>query len=95
MLKAEYVISRSGYSTVMDIMTLQKKSILIPTPGQTEQEYLARYYRKNNMAYIAGQKDFSLVNSIEKAKQFPYHLPAINPGKKLHTVMQQFLSTLK
>lgn len=95
MLKAEYVISRSGYSTVMDIMNLQKKSILIPTPGQTEQEYLARYYRKNNMAYIAGQKDFSLVDSIEKAKQFPYHLPSIPPGKKLHTVMQQFLSTLK
>ena len=41
MQKAEYVISRSGYSTVMDIVTLGKKSILIATPGQTEQEYLA------------------------------------------------------
>ena len=40
-LKAEFIISRSGYSTVMDIASLQKKSILIPTPGQTEQEYLA------------------------------------------------------
>ena len=35
--QAEYVISRCGYSTVMDLVQLQKKSILIPTPGQTEQ----------------------------------------------------------
>ena len=41
MSNAQVVISRSGYSTVMDIVKLGKKSILVPTPGQTEQEYLA------------------------------------------------------
>jgi hypothetical protein len=42
LLQSEYIISRSGYTTVMELLSLQKKSILIPTPGQTEQEYLAK-----------------------------------------------------
>lgn len=38
---AETIISRNGYSTLMDLQFLKKKAILIPTPGQLEQEYLA------------------------------------------------------
>jgi UDP:flavonoid glycosyltransferase YjiC (YdhE family) len=37
---AELIISRNGYSTLMDLQFLNKKAILIPTPGQLEQEYL-------------------------------------------------------
>jgi predicted glycosyltransferase len=36
--KSKVVISRSGYSTIMDLSILGKKAILVPTPGQTEQE---------------------------------------------------------
>ncbi len=44
---AELIICRSGYSTLMDLYFLQsKKLILVPTPGQTEQEYLAKYWQK-------------------------------------------------
>ncbi len=39
---AGLVHSRSGYSTIMDLVKLQKKAVFTPTPGQTEQEYLAR-----------------------------------------------------
>ncbi|HBH47803.1 MAG TPA: glycosyl transferase family 28 [Bacteroidales bacterium] len=42
-LNAEYIICRSGYSTIMDLCYLNRKALLIPTPGQTEQEYLARH----------------------------------------------------
>ncbi|HDP54907.1 MAG TPA: glycosyl transferase family 28, partial [Bacteroidetes bacterium] len=38
---ATYVICRSGYSTIMDLISLKRSAILVPTPGQTEQEYLA------------------------------------------------------
>jgi UDP-N-acetylglucosamine transferase subunit ALG13 len=69
-MKAEFIISRSGYSTIMDIAALQKKSILIPTPGQTEQEYLADHLMKKQFAFCIKQKDFSLLNDIESAKQF-------------------------
>lgn len=46
MAMAETVVSRSGYSTVMDIMAMGKNAVLIPTPGQTEQEYLARHLQE-------------------------------------------------
>lgn len=36
------IVCRSGYSTLMDLMTIDRTAILIPTPGQTEQEYLAQ-----------------------------------------------------
>lgn len=42
MNSAEIIIARSGYSTIMDLAELQKKSLLFPTPGQTEQAYLFR-----------------------------------------------------
>lgn len=41
LMSSRYLISRSGYSSIMDLAALGKKAILIPTPGQTEQEYLA------------------------------------------------------
>lgn len=41
------VISRSGYTTLMDITVLEKEAELYPTPGQPEQIYLAKHYQKN------------------------------------------------
>ncbi|HJS54182.1 MAG TPA: glycosyltransferase [Chitinophagaceae bacterium] len=73
-MKAEFIISRSGYSTVMDIASLQKESILIPTPGQTEQEYLARHLMKKKFAFCVSQDDFSLLKNIEEARRFQYRL---------------------
>jgi len=37
------VLSRSGYSSIMDYYILGIPAQLIPTPGQSEQEYLAEY----------------------------------------------------
>lgn len=43
LLHAHHIIARSGYSTIMDLHTLGvlDRAELIPTPGQTEQQYLA------------------------------------------------------
>ena len=73
-IKAEFIISRSGYSTIMDIAALQKKSILIPTPGQTEQEYLAEHLMKKQFAFCRDQNSFSLLKDIEEARNFEYRL---------------------
>lgn len=51
------VISRSGYSTIMDLLYLNKGGILIPTPGQTEQEYLAQRMRELGWFKILKQND--------------------------------------
>jgi uncharacterized protein (TIGR00661 family) len=48
---ATLVICRSGYSTIMDLEVFNKKAILIPTPGQPEQEYLAQYLSRINKKY--------------------------------------------
>jgi UDP-N-acetylglucosamine:LPS N-acetylglucosamine transferase len=40
---ADILVTRSGYSTIMDLASLGRSSLLVPTPGQTEQEYLALY----------------------------------------------------
>jgi uncharacterized protein (TIGR00661 family) len=92
--KAAYVISRSGYSTVMDLVRLSKKGILIPTPGQTEQEYLADYLTKKQIAFCATQNEFSLESSLKNAKKFSYRLPESDSNKLLIQVISKTLSSL-
>ena len=81
MLEASFVIGRCGYSTVMDLARLKKKSILVPTPGQTEQEYLARFLSSQRFTYSMNQQDFSLIKCIEHAKHFNYLFPTEIPGQ--------------
>jgi UDP:flavonoid glycosyltransferase YjiC (YdhE family) len=45
--RAEIVICRSGYSSIMDLIELKQRAVLIPTPGQSEQIYLAKYHSEN------------------------------------------------
>ncbi len=67
-----YIVARSGYSTVMDIVALKKKSILIPTPGQTEQEYLGNWLMKNKICLCIDQENFHLSEAINAASKFDY-----------------------
>lgn len=68
--KSKVVISRSGYSTIMDLAALGKKAILVPTPGQTEQEYLADYHFKEGHFYSQSQHEFNLVKAIEEFENY-------------------------
>ena len=71
-LQSGLIISRCGYSTVMDLAALRKKAILIPTPGQTEQEYLARYLSEKKLFCCIGQEGFSLSGALKKSAGFSY-----------------------
>lgn len=92
MMKADYVIARSGYSTLMDLALLQKKAVLIPTPGQPEQEYLSRYLQQSRRAYSVSQKDFTLNASLLAADKFTYQSwPATDENLlsgQIHTFLQ-------
>lgn len=66
------IISRSGYTTVMDLMALRKKSVLIPTPGQPEQEYLGSYLMQKKLCVCIEQHAFSLQDALEQAAGFKY-----------------------
>jgi uncharacterized protein (TIGR00661 family) len=61
---AKYIICRSGYSTIMDLVTIGKTAFLVPTPGQTEQEYLAVYLQEKGLFRFSNQEDFSLEDAI-------------------------------
>ena len=58
--ESKIVVSRSGYTTVMDLAKLGKKAFFIPTPGQTEQEYLAEKFNTDHIAPACKQSDFEL-----------------------------------
>ena len=59
-LQSGIIICRSGYTTVMDLIKLQQKAIMVPTPGQVEQEYLATYLFEKEIYYSISQHEFLL-----------------------------------
>jgi uncharacterized protein (TIGR00661 family) len=67
--RAKMVISRSGYSTIMDLGVIGAKALLIPTPGQIEQEYLASYHNEMNTFYSVCQDMVDLKKDIAIAER--------------------------
>ena len=63
------VLSRSGYTTLMDLMTLEKKAFFIPTPGQSEQEYLAGRLESLQIAPYNTQEAF-MIKDLRRLNQF-------------------------
>jgi len=89
--EAGIIISRSGYSTIMDLLPLGKRCIFIPTPGQPEQEYLAAYLAAKGWCCTASQKHFSLPLLLEQASQL--NLPDLS-GLCDPAVIKKFVSEL-
>ncbi|WP_375238309.1 glycosyltransferase [Aurantibacter sp.] len=58
--ESDLIICRSGYTSIMDLAKLQKKAFFIPTPGQSEQEYLAKHIETQNIAPFCNQDIFTL-----------------------------------
>ena len=92
---ADIVICRSGYSTIMDLTALGKKAILIPTPGQTEQEYLGQLLYSKKIFYCAPQKRFDLEKAIQVCEDFPFNkFTAENAFSAFHNVLNSWLERL-
>lgn len=91
--QSKIVISRSGYSTVMDLVKLRKKAILVPTPGQTEQEYLANYLSSKKLFYCIPQADFVLQDALKEAGAFAYSNMPI-PHDDYKKVVEDFVGQL-
>lgn len=88
------LISRGGYSSLMDFVALGlKKCILIPTPGQTEQVYLAEYLAKQGKVLYVKQQDMDLTTQISQ-------IPALKGFEKwaennlLEKEINRWLSTI-
>lgn len=59
-LLSELMVCRSGYSSVMDLLVMGKGAVLVPTPGQTEQEYLGRWLSRKGWFRVVKQKDLDV-----------------------------------
>ncbi len=68
--RSEIIVARSGYSTLMDLAVLEKKAILIPTPGQPEQEYLATKFMNERVAYSVDQEILDLGDALEFSAEY-------------------------
>ena len=67
--QSKKVLCRSGYTTVMDLAKLEKKAFFIPTPGQYEQEFLAKRMQKQGLVPYSTQEDFKL-NDLSRIDDF-------------------------
>ena len=68
-LESRIILSRTGYSTIMDLAVLGKKALLVSTPGQPEQEYLADYGHQKGWYYTQSQDELDLKKGLVEAEK--------------------------
>jgi uncharacterized protein (TIGR00661 family) len=72
LMQSAMIICRSGYSTIMDLMKLHKHAFLIPTPGQTEQEYLATYLAEKRWFLTESQSALDVNEAVKQFNAFSF-----------------------
>ncbi len=88
---AEVVVCRPGYSTIMDLAILKKKAIFVPTPGQTEQLYLARELERKKIAPMVLQRELSLTSALAKLNEYSGFTDDYLKTNYLQTTLREFL----
>jgi len=63
------VISRAGYSSIIELVSLGRGGVIIPTPGQTEQEYLGQYHNGRHGFITLKQNQMEHLREIAPEKQ--------------------------
>ena len=92
--RADFVVSRGGYSTVMDMAELGAKCIFVPTPGQFEQIVLARDLSKAGYAVEIPADELSaetLANAFEKSVK----MPKVEEQNLLHDAVYDVVRKIK
>lgn len=67
---SDLVICRSGYSSLMDLVHLNKQALIIPTPGQTEQIYLAEWCQENHLFLSQTQDNLDIETALQQIQDF-------------------------
>ncbi len=93
---SEYIICRSGYSSIMDLAVLHKNNvIMVPTPGQPEQEYLADYLESKGLVYTVSQEKFNLSEALKKSIDYLGFKSSAFNNDLLNASIDQSLLNLK
>jgi uncharacterized protein (TIGR00661 family) len=85
--RARLVVCRSGYTTVMELAELGKRALFIPTPGQTEQEYLSRHYARHGYFHSVSQYELDPARDVERAREalgFPFEVRTAENVRRLY-----------
>jgi hypothetical protein len=85
--RAKLIIARSGYSTIMDLGVIGAKALLIPTPGQIEQEYLGGYHNMMGTFYSVRQNGVNVKKDIGIAKKTKGITRACNVNKTVEKIL--------
>jgi predicted glycosyltransferase len=67
MAGARLIVSRSGYTTLMDLAALGRSALIIPTPGQEEQEYLGRLHARTGRFIVQPQQGLDLARAWQQS----------------------------
>ena len=95
MNRARFLITRSGYTTMMEMVEIDKKhGLFIPTPGQTEQEYLSHYYAKQGWFLSRSQYKLKLPEDAKEAMQY-HGFPEMSKTKTRENVARLYQEVLK
>lgn len=86
--ESSLVICRSGYSSIMDLEAMEAKALFVPTPGQTEQQYLAGLHQKLGNALWRNQKELILKSDIADALKY-HGFTKNTEEKELKTLLER------
>lgn len=89
---SKFIISRSGYSTIMDLIQLKKKALIVPTPGQTEQEYLAEKLHKRKLFISQTQKELDIATALKHLNEYDPSILKPTEISSLKETITQFLA---
>lgn len=88
--RARMIVCRSGYTTLMELAELGKPALLIPTPAQTEQEYLAEQLRRRGLFHSVEQDRLDLVRDVPIARRYP----GVRTDAPRETAARRFIETV-
>ncbi len=89
--RADVIVCRSGYSSLMDLAALRKPAILIPTPGQPEQEFLADHWAEAFDYTILEQR---ILEKLEELPEITGNPPHVIPNEAAFKAIDEWLGRL-
>jgi hypothetical protein len=89
MARAEMIVSRSGYTTLMDLKALGRSALIIPTPGQAEQEYLGELHTQSGRFQVQEQRHMDLGSALGRVPSLAN--PIVQAD---HTLLERALKDL-
>jgi UDP-N-acetylglucosamine:LPS N-acetylglucosamine transferase len=91
---AAVVFCRSGYSSLMELASMKKKAILLPTPGQPEQEYLAERCSIQGWAVVMSQLSIGSAMEVVRQPERKIGFPVAGASGKLQLNVRRLLERL-